>query len=425
MLVRFSVENFRSFRDKQELTLVATSLKDLPNSLTEIKDLSFDLLRVAAIYGANASGKTNVLKALAFIRQAVRNSQRTWEPNAKIYIDRFRLDGSQLRPASFEVEFLIRQVRYRYGFVLDADQILEERLFAYPQGKQQLWFERQTTNRFSFGRTLLGENRAIENLTRPNSLFLSAAAQNNHEMLLPVYNWFVNGVKFVDSPRGPNPEANTSELCNDEKYSKLLAKLLLSADLGITGVKLVQEEHPKEMAEKLSKLIAFLRETFPIDYEPTLESLSKAPVLLHRGNEHQPVEFPIMEESAGTVAYFWLLGPAIKTLEFGGVLLVDELDASLHPLLALSLVKLFNEKASNPHGAQLIFNTHDTNLLDNSILRRDQIWFTEKDPVGATHLYPLSDFVTRRNESLKRGYLQGRYGAIPFLGDGHLVSDDA
>jgi hypothetical protein len=144
------------------------------------------------------------------------------------------------------------------------------------------------------------------------------------------------------------------------------------------------------------------------------------PWFQHRGQSESPVELSIFNESDGTVAYFSLLGPVVNTLESGGVLCVDELNSSLHPLLALELVRVFNDRKRNPLGAQLIFNTHDTNLLDSSLLRRDQIWFTEKDSSGATHLYPLSDFKPRKNENLERGYLQGRYGAIPFLGSDAL-----
>ena len=137
--------------------------------------------------------------------------------------------------------------------------------------------------------------------------------------------------------------------------------------------------------------------------------------MVHRGANQEEAEFPLAEESAGTAALFSLLVPALSALESGGTLFIDELDSSLHPLLALELVRLFNDEKRNPFGAQLIFNTHDTNLLDRSVLRRDQVWFTEKDSTGASHLYSLTDFKPRRNENFKRGYLQGRYGAIPFI----------
>ena len=424
MVIRFTAENFRSFKEKQELTLVATSLKELPGALIHIEGFSHDLLRVAAIYGANASGKTNVLKALSFMCSTVRNSHSKWDPEAKINRQPFRLNQSEGKPSSFEIEFLVSGTPYRYGFVVNTKRVLEEWLLAYPQGKQQLWFTRKEEQkegqepavRFSFGRHLSGENRAIEALTRKNSLFLSAAAQNNHGMLLPVYNWFAANAHFVMSPR--NSAQRTADLCKDDQHKEILANMLSSVDFGVTGLRVeeIRLDGLDEQVEQIKKFRTALRDMMSLfDQQINLETATKL-FLLHRGSGKEPVEFPLEEESAGTSAYFALLGPAISVLEKGGVLCVDELDSSLHPLLALELVKLFNDEKRNPMGAQLVFNTHDTNLLDNSILRRDQIWFTEKDTQGATHLYPLSDFTPRKNENLKRGYLQGRFGAVPFIG---------
>src|SRR5260370_9252630 len=231
MLIRFSAENFRYFKEKQELTSIGTSLKDLPEALISVEGFPLPLLRVAGVYGANASGKTNVLKALAFIRHAVHNSHRKWEPDGKIDHEAFRLNDSEDKPSTFQVEFFLKNVRYRYGFTLDSEQILEEWLHAYPQGKQQVWFTRNEGKRFSYSRNLSGENRAIETLTRRNSLFLSAAAQNNHEALLPIYNCFVKNITFVFSPRLPSPLIeDPSQLCRDEKHKTLLMQLLTAAE---------------------------------------------------------------------------------------------------------------------------------------------------------------------------------------------------
>jgi uncharacterized protein len=423
MLIRASVDNFRSFKSRQELTLVATSLKDLPGALMKLQGLSHKLLRTASIYGANASGKTNVLKALSFICSAVSDSHQKWAPEGRIDRQSFRLDESESKPSSFELDFLVNRTRYRYGFTLTSEKILREWLYAYPQGKPQLWFSRdeeqkESPNRFSFGRHLSGENRAIEALTRKNSLFLSAAAQNNHEMLLPIYNWFATGVHFAMSPRSYFARDFSAEISKDDLGTKFLAQMLTNADFGLTGIRvertdlLEKDALDDDTKKTLLNFIASVKKMVP-----KFDSIVTNIFLLHRGSGPDPVEFPIAEESAGTVAYFSLLGLVFTALLTGGVLCVDELDASLHPLLALEIVRLFNDEKRNPNGAQLIFNTHDTNLLDNTVLRRDQIWFTEKDDQGATHLYPLSDFAPRKNENVKRGYLQGRFGAIPFLGE--------
>jgi uncharacterized protein len=412
MIIRFSAENYRSIREKQELTLVASSIKDSSDSLIRIEQGKYRLVPVSAIYGANASGKTNVIRSLHFISQAVENSQRNWEPGKGIPRVPFALDDSISRQSAFEIEFMTLGVRYRYGFILDSKTVLEEWLYAYPTGKQQQWFTRiEAPNRnFSFGRNLPGEkNRAIEGLTRPDSLYLSAAAQNNHEALMPIYNFLVNDIRF--SPvRGPDLRV-TQEMCSEDRYRQTILQQLKTADLGIDGMR---AEH-EEMDEATKNIVSAIRKEIPGLPEDAFQGKLTRTLFRHRGQGESQAELGIQDESDGTIAYFSLLGPVVKTLEIGGVLCVDELDSSLHPLLALELVRSFNDRKRNPLGAQLIFNTHDTNLLDRSLLRRDQVWFTEKDSSGATHLYPLSDFKPRKDENLERGYLQGRYGAIPFL----------
>lgn len=419
MLIRFTFDNFRSFRTRQELTLVAGPLVELEGSLISVRDLDHKLLPAAAIYGANASGKTNVVKALNFVSNAVQHSQRNWEPDAPIPRSPFLLDSdSQKGPSSFEVEFVVADVRYRYGFVLDSQRILEEWLYAYPNAKQQTWFTRSEVpeRRFVFGRSLTGENRAIEGLTRKNSLYLSAAAQNNHELLAPLYNYLAKEIYFQLEREGL-PLA-TLAMCEDEKHKKMLLELLASADLGITGLRLEPFGTDERIKEPVNKFLSLVRdpvkEVAPKADFPDITRFSH-PYFLHQSKTGSYVELPMQDESAGTVAYLWLLGPVVRAIEIGGVICVDELDSSLHPLLALSVLRLFNDRERNPRGAQLIFNTHDTNLLSGSVLRRDQIWFTEKDSEGASHLYPLSDFKPRKNENLERGYLQGRYGAVPFI----------
>ena len=308
MLIRASVDNFRSFKSRQELTLVATSLRDLPGALMEIEGLSHKLLRAAAIYGANASGKTNVLKALSFICSAVCDSHQKWAPEGKINRQSFRLDESESKPSSFELDFLVNRTRYRYGFTLTSEKILREWLYAYPQGKQQLWFSRDedqsdSRKRFSFGRHLSGENRSIEALTRKNSLFLSAAAQNNHETLLPIYNWFATGAQFAMSPRSSTDFA--ADIWKDDEDKLFLARMLINADFGLTGIGVEEsdlEQYDADTKKALMDFIASTKKLVP-QFKPTFTRI----FLLHRGSGTDPVEFPITEESAGTVAYFSLL----------------------------------------------------------------------------------------------------------------------
>jgi uncharacterized protein len=432
VLIRFRARNFRSLKEEQELSLVASSLKDSPEAVTQVKGLDLGLVRAAAIYGANASGKSNVIRALAYMSSAVQNSQRQWAPEGPILREPFLLDPqSKLDSSSFEVDLLLDSVRYHYGFTLNDREILEEWLDAYPLGKRQIWFKREHRD-FTFGKKMGGDNPAIERLTRPNSLFLSAAAQNNHEGLLPLYQWFVERLGYVPRERGQHIQY-TTQACKDENVKSWVLQVLRAADMGIAGLEVREEDLlpplvTKDMSEEDRVLWAELDEGLRKlaagskglgGFSEKKQILS----LIHKGSNRQGVPFGPENESEGTVAFFGLLGPLVHTIPSGGTLCVDELDASLHPLLALGVLHYFSNPTLNPRGAQIIFTTHDTNILDRASLRRDQIWFTEKDAEGGTHLYPLTDFKPRKNENLERGYLQGRYGAVPFIGSPDFLAN--
>jgi AAA15 family ATPase/GTPase len=416
MLLRVAFSNFRSVREEQELSLVATSLAGPEGAVLPLNGIREKALRVAAIYGANASGKTNVLRALQFISEAVEESQSSWKPDHRIPRQPFRLAGDPSATTStFEVDVLLDGTRYQYGFSLDDLSIIDEWLFAFPSPRRQLWF-RRSRSEFTFGKSLIGKNRTIERVTRANSLFLSAAAQNNHKQLTPLYRWFASSLSFVPSERELN-RIVAIEACGDPDSKMRMENFLRGADLGLASIEVTERDVPASTL----KVLRVLRETMPSTELPA-EFPSKLPDVefFHRCEHDSMVRLPIASESDGTLALFDLLAPVMKTLDSGGVLAVDELDRSLHPLLALELVRMFNDGERNPRGAQLIFNTHDTNLLDFEVLRRDQVWFTEKDKCGATHLYPLTDFKPRKQENLQRGYLQGRYGAVPFLNPARL-----
>jgi predicted ATPase len=411
MLFRFRTRNFRSIRDEVELSLVASNLTDLPEAVFPAAFADRGVLVAAAIYGANASGKTNVLRAMQFMRSAVEGSQRFWAPEG-IQREVFLLDPTSVEtPSLFEADFILGHVRYTYGFELDSRRVLREWLHAYPTPRRQAWFEREG-DEYSFSKSLIGENNAIRNLTRPNSLFLSAAAQNNHEQILPLYR-FLSSVSFVIGDRAALRDA-TAEMADSDEYHERIRTLISSADLGIEGLE-IRESPWAQVARRRYLAAVYLADS-------DIES-GKQISFLHRGTNAETVAVPLDEESEGTVAYFSLLGPVLQTLSSGGLLVIDEITSSLHPLLAMEIVRMFNSRERNPKGAQLIFNTHDTTLLDSRVLRRDQVWFTEKGEGGATHLYPLTDFKTRRGENVKSGYLQGRYGAVPYLELAHIGGD--
>jgi hypothetical protein len=408
MLLRFRFSNYRSFRDEADLSLVASSLNDSPESTFSVAGLKERVLPVAAIYGANASGKTNVIRAFQFMCEAVKESHRSWAPDGSIPSNVFVSRAAAGAASSFEVDFLVDGIRHRYGFNLDAKIIVEEWLRVRPNGKWQTWFKRRSGEPISFGSKLSGENRTIEALTRQNSLFLSAAAQNNHPTLSPIYSWFSNSVRFV-LDRTLLLQA-TTVLCGDDHSRKSIAEFVAGADLGIAGVNVEQRQVP-DLAKRLIEFMRTEGGAKELPAPPPDLSFPEAH-MMHRISG-DVFSFDQGSESNGTLAYFALLGPVVAALRDGGAICVDELDASLHPLLSTRIIELFNDTSRNPHGAQLIFNTHDTNLLHN--LRRDEIWFTEKDREGNSTLYPLTDFKPRRHENLENGYLQGRYGAIPFI----------
>jgi AAA15 family ATPase/GTPase len=401
MLIRFRVANFRSLRDEQELSMVA-SLREGRHDLIRSDTIDLDLVRVAALYGPNAAGKSNVLCALRFMRNAVEDSHRLWRPEAPIPREPFLLDATASKEASlFEVDLLLDGVRYQYGFKIDSDRVAEEWLYSYPKKRRQLWFSRDAAapEPFTFGKHLKGNHRIVQTLTRENSLFLSVAAANNHQALLPLYRWFADRLYFSAADERDDISFALAMLVPETPKKAAVLDLLELADLGIADLEL--REEPRE------GMFVFEAAAAPRTLEVRHRSVGGL------------VSLPLQRESRGTQAWISLTGTILWVLERGAVLLLDELDTSLHPRLALEVIRIFQDPLRNPRNAQLLFSTHDTTLLGNLLgepsLHRDQVWFIEKDRDGASHLYPLTDFKPRKFENLERGYLQGRYGAIPFI----------
>ena len=401
MLIRFRVANFRSLRAEQELSLVAAAREGRAN-LLRVESLGLDLVRVAGLFGANAAGKTNVVAAVRFMRLAVIDSHREWKPNEPVPREPFLSPEALAEPSLFEAELVIGGVSFQYGFKLDNETVLEEWLYAYPKKRRQIWFSRNAgaAEPFVFGKQLKGNNRFLAKLARKNSLFLSVAAENNHESLLPIYDWFATGLLVADSERR-DPLRLTQTVLSNEPGRAAVVDLLRLADLGIVDVSLRRQ--------------------------PTGDEWLVQEIEFEHGVKGVRMVLPLTKESHGTQEWFKLAGPILRALERGSVLCVDELDASLHPRLSLELVRLFLDPVRNPRKAQLIFNTHDTTLLGNLLgepsLHRDQVWFVEKDQEGVSRLYPLTDFKPRKLENLERGYLQGRYGANPFISSQLVIRD--
>jgi hypothetical protein len=428
MLIAFRFGNHRSFRDEQELSLLLPSSER--SARTEIAAWSEGwrarLEPVAGIYGANASGKSNVVNAAIFMEEAVRNSYQRWEPGGGIPADPFLLgleDGS--KSSSYEMEIVSPDgVRYQYGFRLDVDRILEEWLYAYPTSRRQVLFERAsgTAEEFHFGKHLPGRNRTIAELTRPNSLFVSAAASNKHELLGDLWQWFARRLRFVLPSNQESRHVFTLDMIEKSEWKEKVVALLRFADLGISDLEMVRPDSGGLAEDPMAALrasVMAVRRKLEWARGAAIDDVRQLRFRHASGGASHGVLIPFERESNGTRMWFSLMGPILQALNGGETLFVDELDASLHPHLSAEIVRMFQDPELNPKLAQLVFTTHDTTLLGNllgePVLRRGQVWFTEKDAEGASTLIPLSDFSPRKPENLERGYLQGRYGAVPFL----------
>lgn len=416
MLIEFSVSNHRSLRDRQTLSLVVAKGNELMDSNTFETDTHrpIRLLKSAAIYGPNASGKTNLLDALYTMYDIVLESASDHQPGDKLPVYPFQLDRTKSEiPCEFEVIIVVDAVRYQYGFTASADRICDEWLYAHPKGRPQCWFERTWNEaakqyHWKLGNNLSGEKRLWKKLTRENALFLSTAVQLNSKQLQPVFDWFKNKLHIIgirDMP--PNYSAS---LCKEEKKDQIL-KFLKKADLSIDEILVEVTFFDSDVL--LNELPRSVRDKISDELENRALSNIK---MVHKSAEGEKVEFDFEEESRGTQKLFAFSGPWIESLANGDVLFVDELHGNLHPALVRFLVQLFHSKKSNPNNAQLVFTTHETSILNQDIFRRDQIWFFEKDTQQASDLYPLTDFSPRKGrENLELAYLSGRYGAVPFI----------
>ena len=424
MLVEFSVENYRSFLKKQTLSLVASEDEVMLDSTFAMPGSSdMRLVKSAVIFGANASGKSNLLQAISTLKKIVVTSASRMQQGDKFDLQPFRLNSqSQKQPTSFEVIFFQNQIRYEYGVVLDRNRVYEEWLIAFPEEEEQNWFDRkynrdnpEANNGYEwyFDEKLHGENEIIKKFVRPNSLFLSHAAQNNHPQLTEVFLWFKDKLNKTDSGGGYTVARSNEDMA----FRDRVANMLKQADIGISGIKIEEELIPKELEPFFTsiqeKIVNSLGDREINDAKIQALSLN----FTHQMNDSEKeIHFSIEEESEGTKRFFELAGHWINILDEGEVLIIDELDRSLHPVLSRNLVQMFNDPKINRNNAQLIFATHDSTLLDVENLCLDRVWLVEKDKESASNLYSLLEFKPREDESLQTGYLLGRYGAVPFIG---------
>ncbi|MDT0320159.1 AAA family ATPase [Streptomyces millisiae] len=425
MLLRFQVTNHASLRDEQELSLVASD-RHPERAERSVPRSDHRVVPTAAIYGTNASGKSNVIDAITWMRDAVLSSFRHWDPSGGIPRRPFKLRaGASVVPSEFVIEFVVDDVRYEFGFAVDDEQVLEEWLYYYPEGRARRLYERKSGEPdLKFSRWLTGRRTMIAQLLRPNSLYLSVAAAQGHEQLRRIYGWFRYGLLPATDLDFADRLQHTVHLYTEsshQSYATLVMDLLRFADLGVAGLEISEpDEAAEEMHQRFTQLV---RQTLGDKVQIKRDGSQDVRV------EHQTDEgkfaLGLADESSGTRTWIGLVGPVVTTLTSGAVLVVDELDARLHPYLTDALVGIFQRPETNPLGAQLVFSTHEASLLGRSArteLFRDQVWFTEKDPRSlSTRLFPLTEFHVRDGiENLEKRYLEGRYGAVPFLDDDML-----
>ena len=415
MILDFRVKNFRSLRDEQVLSLVAAKDKSLQEFNTVPSGLKAAplLLRSAVIYGPNAGGKSNLIKALQFMRGVVAESALLMKPDQPFNIQPFLLDAeSRKKPTEFEITFILDGVRHQYGFSLTSERVTSEHLLVYKASKPQQWFKRTfdpATGKdiYELGPNLKGDKSLWERTTRSNTLFLSMAVHLNSEQLRPIFGWFVNKLAIMNDMAPLNPQFSI-EMLRKPEGKQAICDFLTAADISVTDINVVSRKVPG----RFFQVDAATGKTEVGDNEQEVHELQ-----FHHITEHGKAVFGLGDESTGTRNLLFFAGPILDVLDKGLTLVIDELNNSLHPLLVRRLVEMFHNPKLNAHGAQLIFVTHDTSLLDPELFRRDQIWFVEKDQAQASKLYPLSDFSPRKHEALERGYLMGRYGALPFFND--------
>lgn len=425
MLLRLRVANHRSIRDEVELSLTTGGFK---GNAPPDHDWPAVVNRVTAIYGPNGSGKSTILEVLGFIREAVRNSATAWSDRETFPFEPFELDEtSRESPSLYEIDIVDRGVRYTYGFESNSRRIVSEWLSSYPSGRRRTLFERNGQE-VRAGRSLGGETALFSKMTEPTQLYLSVGALAKHKLLSRLRHAILHHIlyaRFDHKDQTSRINWVMGKLATDEALLKSTQAIAGLADLGVStltvGSRSISEEEKSEIRSRLRKTLeASGVEISDSELESALESAQRYIELTHNSTHLSGPgkALPFTAESSGTVAWLSLIVPALHAIKCGLVLLIDELDSSLHPKLSATIVELFNDLTLNKAGGQLIFTSHDTSLLGNNLqnsLRKDQVWFTEKDANGATSVYALDEFTIRSTDNVEKRYLEGRYGALPVI----------
>ena len=435
MLIEFTVGNFASFKNTMTLSLVAAKIRSKNKRLDEDNVIPIDddvsLLTSVAIYGPNASGKSKLVAAARFMRHFVMNSFKEKQFYESIPVERFRLStDTDDKPCYFQIVFLLEGHQYRYGFEVDPQRVVSEWLYYIPKLREIKLFERQGQELdINLSNAQAKEYRNIKNLLpkinqeeplRANALFLSVSAQNNGPVSRKILGWF-SDMRFMSGISDIGIQGFTLNLFEKPDSRARIIEMVHNLDVGIMDITLQRLEREKGL-EKRPKQVRDSIERLPGEDALKLDMVELQTRHEKFNAQGEVVGFETFamdeNESDGTQKLFFMTGPLLDILTNGRVLWVDEMDARLHPNMTKAIVALFNSRATNPKGAQLIFTTHDTNLLDINKLRRDQIWFIDKDRTAASQLYSLVEYKIRNDDaSLETDYVQGRYGATPHIGE--------
>lgn len=418
MLVEFTVNNYKSIKDTMKFSML-TSSKDEGNYFSK---RTYNLLRSSIIYGANASGKSNFLKAMAFMGRFVLNKYKILQSVDALPHEPFKLcDDTENSSSSFEIVFFISEIKYRYGFEMDNEKVYSEWLFADEKGKESKLFFRDTEekeyvnpNKFKEGHIFFDKKEEKIKVS-DNQLFIWKCDQDDGEISKKILQWF-NQFNMINGVENKGYINFTMEKMENDLFKNDIVKLVKTADIGIEDIDVEEEDIPSEILEFLTDT---LKDKLINDGAKAIKLNTVHNKFDRDGNIIGKTIFELnKEESIGTRKFFDMSAPILDTLKNGKVLIIDELDASLHPILTQYLIKLFHDEDVNTKNAQLVFATHDTNLLNRNLFRRDQIWLTEKDKYGATDLYSLAELKNvRKKEDFEAQYIQGKYGAIPYLGE--------
>ena len=419
MLLQFSVSNYRSIKD----TITFSMLSSLKNENT-FKIKKYNLVNSAVIYGANASGKSNLLRAMAFMGRIVLNKTKVIQSTDTLPHDPFRLNSSTKDASStFEIVFFIDEIKYRYGFEMDNTTVYAEWLYADEKGKEAKLFYRDIEDeeyvnpqKFKEG-YIFFDNSKSKIRVSSNQLFIWKCDQDGGEISKSILKWF-SRFNLIDGLDDGGYISYTMKKMEDLTFKNEMISLVKTADIGIENITMEEEDVSLDMIEKMGLPIALKEELLK---DGGLKSVSINTYHKKFDENNNEIGNEIFElddeESLGTRKFFKMSAPILNTLQDGKILIIDELDASLHPMLTKHLVKLFSNKDINTKNAQLIFATHDTNLLKPQIFKRDQIWFTEKDKYGSTTLYSILEIKgVRANDDFEKQYIEGKYGAVPYLG---------